>query len=185
MRPVDKRLNGINRLVSKRFCNHPILGTFSDVFYNGVFICVTVEQPNRNNKRFVSCIPAGVYQLLPYSSDKYPETFALHNPMLNVFDTLDSGEKAFEQNIARENFRYSCVLHTANWADDIEGCIGAGEKLGNGKKKNAGWSDSRWMVTNSSKTTKQLKELIKDEGITHIEIQDVSNEIIDEELYYG
>lgn len=186
MKEEDKRLRNLDRIVSKRFCNHPVLGTFADMFYSNEFICNTVEQPNRNNQRFVSCVPAGVYELIPYSSKKYPDTYALHNPMLGVFATLEEGEKAVKDHpgVFKEDFRYACVLHTANWSEDIQGCIGPGEKLGCGKKKHAEWKDARWMVSNSSSTCKKLIQFIRGNSIRYVEIQDVSSEIIDEAQYY-
>ena len=77
------------------------------------------------------------------------------------------------------------MIHKANWASELQGCIAFGEKLGSAKKRKSDWKDPRWMVTNSGKTTKSLLEFIKENGITHVEIQDVSNEVIDEELYNG
>ena len=48
-------------------------GTNSALFVNGHFICFMIELPWLNNKRQVSCIPEGVYQLKPRFSDRFNE----------------------------------------------------------------------------------------------------------------
>ena len=65
----------------------------------------------------------------------------------DLFSDLEVGQKALTDNIAKEGFRYSCVIHKANWASELQGCIAFGEKLGSAKKRKSDWKDPRWMVT--------------------------------------
>lgn len=64
----------------------------------------TVENPWLNNRRNISCIPIGTYTCKRYSSDKYPNTFEITN-VPN---------------------RTHILFHIANWAKDLEGCVGLG-----------------------------------------------------------
>lgn len=64
----------------------------------------TIERPWRDNRPFDSCIPQGAYLCRRYSSAKYPDTF-------EVCDVPG---------------RTHILFHVANWAHDVEGCIGVG-----------------------------------------------------------
>tara|TARA_R110000787_G_scaffold238381_1_gene344672 strand:- start:23 stop:445 length:423 start_codon:yes stop_codon:yes gene_type:complete len=72
----------------------------------------TIEQPNRDNSPFVSCIPAGVYTVTPHDSPK-------HGPCLLIIGGTVSEDKG-------HSARYACLFHVANWADQVEGCVGVG-----------------------------------------------------------
>lgn len=85
---------------------------------------VSVEDPWNDNKPFSSCIPDGRYQLVPWSSAKYPDTWAMVNPALGIF-LRQADIPAHLVGVAR----FSCLLHPANFEDDIEGCIGPGWNL--------------------------------------------------------
>lgn len=105
------------RIVIERFCDSEEMGVFGRVLIDGKFFCYAVEQPWRDNKPFESCVPAGDYELVPYDSPKYGRTFALKNLALDV--------GVFEG----EAKRYACLLHSANRAIELQGCIASGEKL--------------------------------------------------------
>ncbi|MEH6825644.1 MAG: DUF5675 family protein [Motiliproteus sp.] len=64
----------------------------------------TIERPWLGNKAFESCIPQGVYRCQRYSSAKYPDTFEVRGVP----------------------GRSKILIHTANWASDVQGCIGLG-----------------------------------------------------------
>lgn len=87
-------------------------GTFGILKSNG-FQCVTVEEVWRNNQRSISCIPIGVY---PIRRGKYPR----HGECFEVLNVPN---------------RTSILIHPANTIDDIEGCIGPGERFGMVKDK--------------------------------------------------
>lgn len=69
----------------------------------------------------LSCVPPGVYQLVPHSSLKHPRTFALHSPELGVYA---------EPNDVPSSLAYmprtDCLIHPDNVTATLEGCIGPG-----------------------------------------------------------
>ena len=71
------------------------------LFVNGIFVCHTLELPWKDNKRYVSCIPEGTYEVQK-RSDSYK---------YRVKDV--PGRTAID-------------IHVANSHVDIEGCIGLG-----------------------------------------------------------
>ena len=44
-----------------------------------VYRCFTIEPPWLNNKKQVSCIPTGIYKVLPYKSKKFGDTLLIDN----------------------------------------------------------------------------------------------------------
>ena len=126
----------------KRFTDHDVQGTFGELWYDDQFLCYTVEQPWNNNKPFKSCVPAGRYNLKPFDSPRFGQTYALHNPYINV--TLYPDDTPGN--------RYACLFHAANWASDVQGCIGPGANLSCGR--------GNWMVTSSQRTLKQVLNLM-------------------------
>lgn len=78
----------------------------------------TIEQPWRNNQQGHSCVPAGVYELVGYTSPKHGDTWQLHNPALNIYGRgpVPPGGRSF------------CEIHSANWAEQLEGCIALGKE---------------------------------------------------------
>lgn len=93
----------------------------------------TIERPwihdaLAGSKPFESCVPDGIYDLVPHSSKSRPNTWALVNPALKVYH--------YESDIPKGmHGRYACLIHVANWAHDVVGCIGPGlkRKVLNGK----------------------------------------------------
>jgi hypothetical protein len=86
---------------------------------------------------FKSCIPEGVYQAEKYSSPKYPD----------VWELKDVPE------------RTHILIHAANWAKDVQGCIGPGME----------W-DGAWGVSHSQNAMTILRTLLPDEfeiNVTH------------------
>lgn len=73
----------------------------------------TIEKPWRSNVPFLSCVPEGSYFLEYHNTRKYPETWAI------VGNTVSHQQ-------ADGYARYACVFHTANLADQVEGCVGPG-----------------------------------------------------------
>jgi hypothetical protein len=72
----------------------------------------SLELPWKNNEKDVSCVPSGVYQLIPYTSPKHDSTWYLENAELGV------GGYGVERSF--------CEIHSANWARQLEGCIALG-----------------------------------------------------------
>ena len=66
-----------------------------------------------------SCVPAGTYSLALHDSHRHPRTWALVNPALGIYH-----EPA---DVPRDCFaRVACLLHVANFVDQLEGCVGLG-----------------------------------------------------------
>ncbi|MEN8816289.1 MULTISPECIES: DUF5675 family protein [Flavobacteriaceae] len=55
-------------------------GTNGALFINGRFICFTIELPWQDNRRNVSCVPEGAYEVVPRISKR----FRNHLHILNV-----------------------------------------------------------------------------------------------------
>lgn len=95
----------------ERFAYTPY-GTFGRLKANG-FECLTIEEVWKSNIRGKSCIPIGIYELKRGHFPKHAEAFEV----MNVPN------------------RSAILIHVANTIDDIEGCIGPGERLGMVKDK--------------------------------------------------
>ena len=89
-------------------------------------IFATIEQPWTSNpngapggKPFESCVPDGRYTLLPFHRPKNGrEVFILLN--------TDNGVHRFPQDHKAGIGRDLCLIHRANWARQIQGCIAPG-----------------------------------------------------------
>ena len=91
-------------------------GTFGVLEYNCTKF-YTVEKPWNMNLPYASCVPSGKYFLVPHKSNKYGDTLCLVNN--------DTGVTHFEQ---ADSKRFACLIHVANYASDVEGCIGLGDR---------------------------------------------------------
>lgn len=77
-------------------------GTNGTLYYNNQKICHTIELPDRNNLKRMSCIPAGTYRLKKRQFSKNGEQIAITNVL---------GREAI-------------LFHAANDAQrDLQGCI--------------------------------------------------------------
>jgi hypothetical protein len=147
-------------LLLERFCDHEKMGVFGIISHDGQQICHSVEQPWDDNKPFHSCVPDGVYDLVPFHSDQWGETYALSNPDLGVFIRIDD--------MIHSKQRYACLIHLANWARDVSGCVGPGSDLSAASKNHS--LPVEWMVTESRTTTQKLIDIIKARDIKKIAI---------------
>ncbi len=115
----------------------------------------TMEQQDLNNKPFKSCIPLGTYDLIPFKSHKYGNTFIAVNEDLNVYELEKSEGRP-------KDGRYKCLFfHRGNRSINFVGCGGAGDS----------YKSSMDMITNTRKTCEIVNELIKDEGSLKLHIQ--------------
>ena len=122
---TDRKKVEINSLLQTRYA---IIG---EVIIDGELFCYSLEKKWHNNKRRVSCIPAGEYKTTPYSSDKYP----------NVCEIIDV------------EGRSKILIHAANYDWQLLGCIALGANyvetfVTNGKECSA--------VFNSKKTIEEF-----------------------------
>jgi hypothetical protein len=103
----------------------------------------TIEQPWNNNLQGHSCVPKGTYELIPHNSPKHPNTWALHNPSNNIYA---------EESMAPVGGRFDCLIHPANWAFQLEGCIAPGHALTT--------SENGLMVTSSQEAFNEIQSLL-------------------------
>lgn len=86
----------------------PDYGTIGILFIDNLIECFTLENHWYQNKRNISCIPAGVYNCHRYESVKFGDTFIIE-------DVPD---------------RLGILFHTGNVKTDTEGCILLGRGIG-------------------------------------------------------
>lgn len=88
----------------------------------------TMERPWLGDKPGVSCIPAGLYMLVPHTIMHGPlaglQTYALSNPELGVFPEPPASYSGSNP------VRVSILIHPANWAFQLLGCIAPGKARG-------------------------------------------------------
>ena len=83
-------------------------GTNGTLFYKGKFIGFVIELPWLDNKKRISCIPEGVYQLKPRFSEKFKHHLIL-------------------ENVERRSL---ILIHPANDAKkELQGCLAPVSKL--------------------------------------------------------
>lgn len=105
---------------------------------DGKLIAYTCEREWLDNKPRISCVPAGVYRLIPHISPRFGLSFGLDNPELGV--TLYGPSQ-----------RSRTLIHAANWPTDLEGCIAPG----------IGWHGQGWGVRESRKALAKLHNLLR------------------------
>lgn len=125
--------------------------------------CETIEQPDNHDTPGHSCVPVGTYTLVPHTSARLHEddgktplrTWALVNPALGI---THSPNDPLPGGIGYPH-RSECLIHPANYASQLEGCIAPGSRraptLGGGPM----------MVTDSRATFKAIREYLD----THLE----------------
>ena len=100
------------------------------------------ESPS--GRKGVSCVPPGVYKLEPHSSEAHRLVWALVNPSLWVY------HYDHEVPVNRRGFARTVVLiHIANWASELRGCIALG--------KTRAREQGVWMVRQSSDAVNELR----------------------------
>ncbi len=89
--------------------------------FDGVSL-FTIERPWiptwPGGRRYESCIPAGEYDLVPHTRPNGQRVVALVNPGLAVYHHQDDLPEGVG--------RFLILLHPANWADELYGCIAPG-----------------------------------------------------------
>lgn len=88
----------------------------------------TMERPWLGDKPGISCIPPGMYSLVPHAVMHGALTglltYALSNPELGVFPEPPSNYSGTNP------VRVAILIHPANWAFQLEGCIAPGKARG-------------------------------------------------------
>lgn len=85
------------------------------------------DATGKGGREQVSCVPVGVYELIQHDSPKHPKSFALLNPLLDVYPE-PSDVPAAKSLYARSTI----LLHVANFTDELKGCIALGNERRNG-----------------------------------------------------
>ncbi len=135
--------------------------TVGRILHNGHEVVQTMERPwvahadFRAGTPFESCIPVGMYGLERFESAKYGSVYAIENAELGVFSHKDQCESFGD--------RYACLIHAANWAHQLAGCIAPGE----GRTE---WQDT-YMVTRSGDALGALLELLNRDDVNTLEIR--------------
>ena len=94
-----------------------------------------------------SCFPPGTYRLTKHSSEAFPNVWALVNPLLDVYHQPNDVPKD-----KKEFARTAVLIHAANWAFELRGCIAPGKT----RQRTSG----QWMVTRSRDALNELRNAI-------------------------
>lgn len=107
-----------------------------------------IEDPNggRGGHPFLSCVAPGQYRLERHTRPSGEKAFILSNPTLDIYQIPDDIPKD------KPSARSLCLIHAANWAYELHGCIGPGKE----RTK----QPARWMVTESRAAMNELRTLI-------------------------
>ena len=109
------------KLILERFC-YSDLNTQGKLWLEDDTFLWTLERPwlpgMSGGMPFESCIPDGTYKLLSHMRPSGEKVYALHNPELGVYYT--------DQERAGRAGRYLILIHSANWVEQVVGCIAPG-----------------------------------------------------------
>jgi len=108
-------------------------GTFGILSFEGKPLCNTLELPWKQNKPRVSCIPEGIYNVVPHTGTLFKNVWRLENV---------TGREAI-------------LIHYGNTVEDILGCILVGQSFSTLKGLPA--------VTHSRDTLDMLKQKLPKE----------------------
>lgn len=95
-------------LVEIRRYEYGVNGTLGELWVSGNMVCHTLEDPDNNNERGISCIPEGTYQVKPHSGPKFKNVWEIDN-VPNRDDIL---------------------IHAGNTMENTRGCVLVGSKTG-------------------------------------------------------
>jgi hypothetical protein len=103
---------------------------------NGVKSLHTIERPWRASDKIkgglkgASCVPPGRYRLERHSSDNHPNVWALVNHVLDVYHWDADVPKHLRDETGQPIARTLVLIHSANWASELRGCIAPGTSRG-------------------------------------------------------
>lgn len=107
-----------------------------------------IGQPDNHDMPDHSSIPLGTYELVPHDTAAHPNTWALVNPDLGVThepcDMISVG--------CQYPHRFACLLHPANMASQLRGCIAPGMS-----RKHSTWG---WIVCDSRAALTAIQEIL-------------------------
>ena len=110
----------------------------------------TIERPwipsteSLGGTKGVSCVPRGIYRLVRHNTEAHPQTWALVNEDLDVIH---------QPMAAKPNARTAVLIHPANWAHELRGCIAPGMRTTRD-------AEGRFMVADSKRAMRQIQTLV-------------------------
>jgi hypothetical protein len=122
--------------------------TLGFLFGPGDLSVVSIERPwvpwdkGRGGTKGISCIPLGTYRLVRHNTEAHPMTWALVNEDLDVIH---------QPRADRPHARTAVLIHSANWAHELRGCIAPGTRA-------ACDDEGRYMVQESRRAMALLKQ---------------------------
>ena len=130
-------------LERQEFSRDWIIGSF---YYDGEFICYSLERPWLNNKPFESCVPEGDYELKYHRYKGKLDTFAL------VGETVSHFPSNKQRNLI--------LIHPANKVHELQGCIATGMTKLSGEGR----------MVKSLDAHKKLMNIIESKNINNLSI---------------
>lgn len=107
-------------------------------------IWYSIERPWLDNMPNVSCIPTASYSMIRVDSPRFGADSAYQGQLWEVAEVPG---------------RSAILIHIANWAKDLQGCIGLGSSL---MADLAGVGHSRTSITDFYALTKDIQHLTLD-----------------------
>ena len=127
--------------------SHNQYGTFGK-WIIGLHEFETVEQDWENNLPNISCVPNGEYKLTFHISPHHGECYILENKELGIGKNKGDAK------------RFGCLLHIANLASQLEGCIAPGLYRS--------YYKGQWSVASSGTAMDRIFEILgKDPEVEH------------------
>ena len=102
-----------------------------------------IERPWIGNRPQISGIPGGEYALIRHDSPRYGDVWA-----------FVGGSVSYPPH--RQADRFACLIHAANYGNEVKGCLGLGLSAGETE-------DKRLAVWNSRKAIEKLHDILDDE----------------------
>jgi hypothetical protein len=125
--------------------------TLGFLFVGTLQFC-TMERPwiptaiSKGGQKGVSCVPPGLYKLVRHDTEAHPMTWALVNKDLDVVHYPGDG--------ANPHARTAVLIHSANYAHELRGCIAPGMRAVTDEK-------GRYMVAESRRAMKQIQSVLQ------------------------
>lgn len=126
----------------------------------------TIEKPwvphpggGKGGANFISCIPPGLYKLERFTRPSGEKALIISNPELGVYQR-DWDVPAALKGLVRT----LCLIHAANWAHELHGCIGPG--FNRAKDRNG------WMVQRSREAMNLVRTVIGSELELRLKIEE-------------
>jgi hypothetical protein len=117
----------------------------------GTLSLSTIERPwvpsatSKGGTKGVSCVPPGIYQLVRHNTEAHPMTWALVNRDLDVAHLPSPSDGP--------GVRTAVLLHPANWAHELRGCIAPGTRTTTD-------GEGRFMVAESKRAMRMLQAVV-------------------------